>query len=64
MIYDKLVKVMANQDDDYTNRSLLRYTYSKKHYKIIAIGFFKQQNLDANPRTLQQISFTVNLYEW
>ena len=33
----------------------------KNYYKMIAIGLSKQQALDADPRTVQQISFTENL---
>ena len=31
------------------------------HYKMIAIDLSKQQALDADPRAIQQINFTVNL---
>ena len=33
----------------------------KNYYKMIAIGLSKQQALDADPRTVQQINFTENL---
>ena len=32
-----------------------------KNYKLIAIDLSKQQALDANPKAIQQINFTVNL---
>ena len=30
-------------------------------YKMIAVDLSKQQSLDADPRTIQQINFTANL---
>ena len=47
--------------DDYTAGCLLDYNYFKKHYKMIAIDLSKQQALDADPKVMQQISFTGNL---
>ena len=40
---------------------LLDYVYFKKHYKMIAIDLSKQQAVDDDPRTIQQINFTANL---
>ena len=40
---------------------MLDYVYFKKYYKVIAIDLIKQQELDADPRAIQQINFTVNL---
>ena len=40
---------------------MLNYTYLKENYEIIAIYLSKQQALDADPRAIQQINFTVNL---
>ena len=34
---------------------------SKNSYKMVAINLSKQQALDANPKAIQQINFTVNL---
>ena len=33
----------------------------QKYYKLIAIDLSKQQNLDADPKAIQQINFTGNL---
>ena len=33
----------------------------QKYYKLIAIDLSKQQKLDADPKAIQQISFTGNL---
>ena len=35
--------------------------HHKDHYKMIAIDLSKPQALDADPRSIQQINFTVNL---
>ena len=43
-----------------TTGCLLDYTYFKKH-KMIGIYLSKQQVLDADPKAIQQINFTVNL---
>ena len=40
---------------------MLDYAYFKNYYKMIAIDLSKQQTLDADPRAIQQINFTVNL---
>ena len=37
------------------------YNYFKNYYKIIAIDLSKQQALDADPKTIQQINFKGNL---
>ena len=49
------------QGDDYTIGCLQDYHYFKNYYKIIAIDLSKEQVLDANPKTIQQINFTGNL---
>ena len=40
---------------------MLDYSYFKDYQKIIAIDLSKQQVPDADPRAIQQISFTANL---
>ena len=59
--YNNIRKIATGQGDDYTTGCLLDYTYFKKYYKIIAIDLSKQQALDADPKAIQQINFTVNL---
>ena len=61
MTYEKIRKIATGQGDDYTTGYLLEYPYFKDHYKMIAIDLSKQQLLDADPRAIQQIDFTVNL---
>ena len=59
--YENIRKIATGQGDDYTTGCLLDYSYFKDYYKMIAIDLSKQQVLDADPRVIQQINFTVNL---
>ena len=59
--YENIRKNATDQGDDYTTGSLLDYPYFKENYKMIAIDLSKQQALDADPRTIQQINSTANL---
>ena len=59
--YENIRKIATGQGDDYTTGCLLDYTCFEKYYKMIAIDLSKQQELDANPKVIQQINFTVNL---
>ena len=59
--YENIRKVATGQRDDYTTGCLLDRPYFKENYKTIAIDLSKQQALDADPRSIQQISFTANL---
>ena len=61
MTYENIIKIATGLGDDYTTGCLLDYTYFKNSYKIIAVDLSKQQALDADPRPIQQINFTVNL---
>ena len=40
---------------------MLHYPYFKENYKMIEIDLSKQQELDADPRAIQQFNFTANL---
>ena len=59
--YENIRKIATGQGDDYTTDCLLDYVYFKKYYKMIAIDLSKQQAVDDDPRTIQQINFTANL---
>ena len=59
--YNNIRKIATGQGDDYTIGCLLDYTYFKDTYNMIAVDLSKQQALDADPRAIQQISFTANL---
>ena len=55
--YDKIRKIATGKGDDYTPGCLLDYQYFKDHYQLIAVDLSKQKELDADPRTIQQIGF-------
>ena len=46
---------------DYARGCLLDYLYKKNYHNMIAIDSSKQQELNADPKVIQQISFTGNL---
>ena len=58
--YESIRKNTIGQGDDYTTGCLLDYSYFKK-YKMSAADLSKQQALDADPKAIQQINFTVEL---
>ena len=51
--YENIRKIATGPGDDYTNVSLLDYSYFRKYYKMIATDLSKQQALDADPRAVQ-----------
>ena len=59
--YENIRKIATGKGDDYTTGCLLDYPYFKDYYKMIAVDLSKQQELDADPRKIQQINFTANL---
>ena len=59
--YENIRKVAIPHGDDYATGCILDYTYFKKNYKMIAIDLMRQQELDADPRAIQQINFMANL---
>ena len=59
--YENIRKIAVGKGDDYTADCLLDYSYFKESYKIFAVDLSKPQALDADPRAIQQINFTVNL---
>ena len=40
---------------------MLGYIYFKEHFKMIVTDFSKQEELDSDPKAIQQINFTGNL---
>ena len=54
-------KISTGQGDDYATGCLLDYNYFKEHYKRIATYWSKQQELDSDPKLIQQMNFTENL---
>ena len=59
--YENIRKIAIGKGNDYITGCLLDYLYFKENCKMIAIVLSKQQALDADPRKIQQINFTVNL---
>ena len=59
--YENIRKIATGKGDDYTNCCLLDYPYFKENYKMIAVDLSSQNELYADPRAIQQISFTANL---
>ena len=59
--YDNIRKIVAGQGDDYTTGCLLDYNYFNSYYNMKTIELSKHQALDADPKAIQQINFTVNL---
>ena len=55
--YDEIRKIATGKRDDYTKECLLDYQYFKDHYQLIALDLYKQKELDADPRAIQQIEF-------
>ena len=59
--YRNIWKVATGQGDDCTTGCLLDYLHFEKYYKSIAIDLSKQENLEADQKTMQQVNFTSNL---
>ena len=59
--YKDIRKIAASKGDDYTNGCLLDYPYFKENYKMIAIDLIRQNELDVDPRAIQQINFTAKI---
>ena len=61
--FDSIQKIATVQEDDDTTGCLLDYVCFKIYYRMIATDLSKPQELDADPKATQKISFAVNL-EW
>ena len=59
--YENIRKITTGKGDDYTTGCSLDCPYFKENYKMIAIDLSMQNELDADPRAIQQINFTANL---
>ena len=55
--YDEIRRIATGFGDNYTTGCLLDYVYFKQYYKLIAIDLSKRKELDADPRSIQQIEF-------
>ena len=59
--YKKIIDISKN--DEYTTGNLLDYDYFKKYYKLIAIDLSKQEVLQENEDSIQQINFVGRIEE-
>ena len=59
--YENIRKIVTGKGDDYTTGCLLDYPYFKENYKMIPIDLSRQNQLNADPRPIQQINFTASL---
>ena len=59
--YENIRKIATGKGNDYTTGCLLDYPYFKENYRMIAVDLSRQNELDADPRAIQQINFTTNL---
>ena len=59
--YKNIRKISTGHVDNYTTSCLLGYSYFKENYKMITIDLSRQNEIDADPRAIQQINFTANL---
>ena len=59
--YENIRNIATGKGDDYTTGCLLDYIYFKNVYKMIVVDLSKQKALDADPKAIQQINFTINL---
>ena len=59
--YENIRKIATGKGDNYTTGCLLDYPYFKQNYKMITIDLSRQNELDVDPRAMQQINFTANL---
>ena len=56
-VYGNIQKIVIGQEDDYKIGCLPDYHYIKEYYKLVAIDLSKQQELDADPKAMQQMNF-------
>ena len=59
--YKEIRKLTTGQGEDYTTVCLFDYDFIKNHYKLIAADSSIQKELDADPKTIQQIEFVGQL---
>ena len=57
--YENIRKIATGKGDGYTTGCLLDYPYFKENYKMIAIDLSRQNELDADPKAIQQINLQL-----
>ena len=58
--YENIRIIATGKGDDYATGCLLDYPYFKENYKMIAINLNRKNELNADPRAIQQINFNLN----
>ena len=53
--YKEIIKRTTKQGEDYTAGCWLNYDYIKNNFRLIAADLSKQQDVDDEPKTIQQI---------
>ena len=56
--YEEVRKIATGQGEDYTTGILLEYDYIKNHYRLTAVDFSRQKELDDDPNAIQKIEFS------
>ena len=59
--HEEITKLTTGQGEGYTTRCLLDYDYIKNHYRLIALDFNWQKELDADPKANQKMEFVRQL---
>ena len=54
-------KRATGKGEYYTTGCLLNYEYVRYHYRLIAVNFSKQKELDTDHKTIQKIEFFQEL---
>ena len=54
-LYKGIWNLATGQGEDYSNGCLLDYEYLKNYYRLIAVNFSRQKELDADQNSIQQI---------
>ena len=59
--YEEIRRLTTGQIEDYATGCLLHYEYIKNHYRLIAVDLSRQKELDADPKSIQQVEFAGQL---
>ena len=54
-------KLTTGQDEYYTTGCLLDYKHIKNHYRLTTVDLSRGNELDADPKAIQQIEFVRQL---
>ena len=60
-VWKTFKRLHISQEDDFTTGFLLDYLCFKKHDKMKVTDFGNQQELDTDPKAIQQLNFCENL---